>query len=297
VSSHPIGNRGIDHLVLCVRDLDAAQRLYQSLGFTTTPPARHPFGTGNSLVQLQGNFLELLAIVEPDKIKPPAPGYFGFADFCREFLRTREGLAMLVFESDDARRDQAEFAGKNLQTYQPFDFSRQATLPDGSQVTVAFSLAFVTDPRLSQAAFFVCQQHAPEYFWKTEYQSHANGAQRVDEIIMVASQPLELTELFAGLQGAEQVHHEAGRLTVTTARGRISVLDRSGFAERFPMGDIENAPDTPYFAGFGVTVADIGRTRRLLTENNVTFYQRGEDRVQITPAVAGGVFIEFRGGG
>lgn len=34
--------RGIDHLVLCVRDLEAARRRYADLGFTTTPPARHP---------------------------------------------------------------------------------------------------------------------------------------------------------------------------------------------------------------------------------------------------------------
>ena len=50
-------NRAIDHLVLCVRDLEAARAIYRRLGFTLTPPARHPWGTGNSLVQLQGNFL------------------------------------------------------------------------------------------------------------------------------------------------------------------------------------------------------------------------------------------------
>ena len=44
---------GIDHLVLCVRDLERARDLYRRLGFTLTPPARHPFGTGNSLVQFE----------------------------------------------------------------------------------------------------------------------------------------------------------------------------------------------------------------------------------------------------
>jgi hypothetical protein len=77
--------RGIDHLVLCLSDLEQARRTYQALGFTTTPPALHPFGTGNSLVQLQGNFLELLAIDEPQKIRPAAPGYFSFATFCQQF--------------------------------------------------------------------------------------------------------------------------------------------------------------------------------------------------------------------
>jgi hypothetical protein len=60
--------RGIDHLVLCVRSLEAAHETYTRLGFTLTPPAQHPWGTANRLVQLQGNFLELLAIADPKKI-------------------------------------------------------------------------------------------------------------------------------------------------------------------------------------------------------------------------------------
>ena len=39
-------------------------------------------------------------------------------------------MSMLVFASTDARRDQAEFAVRGLDTYAPFDFSRKAKLPD-----------------------------------------------------------------------------------------------------------------------------------------------------------------------
>ena len=56
--------RGIDHLVIAVRDLDAARATYQRLGFTLTPEARHPFGTKNALVQLNGAFLELVAMAD-----------------------------------------------------------------------------------------------------------------------------------------------------------------------------------------------------------------------------------------
>ena len=128
--------RPIDHLVLCVRDLDAARRVYERLGFTLTPKALHPFGTANSLVQLRGNFLELLAVADRSLIKPVGEGEFGFAAFNERFLAAREGMSMLVFASDDARRDQQEFAASGLDTYAPFDFSRQAVLPDGSAVTV-----------------------------------------------------------------------------------------------------------------------------------------------------------------
>ena len=67
-------NRGIDHLVLGVHALHKARDTYARLGFTTTPRAIHPFGTGNSLVQLQGNFLELLTVVDESKFAAPAAG-------------------------------------------------------------------------------------------------------------------------------------------------------------------------------------------------------------------------------
>ena len=284
--------RGIDHLVLCVHDLEAARRLYDRLGFTTTPPALHPFGTGNSLVQLQGNFIELLSVVAPDKIPPMAPGQFSFGAFNRDFLARRQGMSMLVFQSDDARRDQREFAEKGLTTYAPFDFSRKATLPDGSAVTVGFSLAFVTDPRMPEAAFFVCQQHAPEHFWKPEYQQHPNGARAVTDVIMVAESPASFANLFEGLQGAQSVSVGQGGLGVATALGRITLLDRAGFAARFPAVPGPELADTPHFAGYRIAVADLGRTQAVLRDASLRF-RREDDRIWIPPAEALGTVVEF----
>src|SRR5579871_508054 len=215
-------NRAIDHLVLAVNDLDAARDAYRRMGFTLTPPAQHPWGTANSLVQLQGNFLELLAIAEPAKIPAPAPGHFSFGAFSEAFLKRHQGLSMLVFQSGDARRDQDEFSARGLQTYEPFDFSRQARLPDGSLKTVAFSLAFVTEPRMPDAAVFTCQQHAPEFFWKPEYQRHANGARDVVEVVMHANDPAGFAEFFGKLVEPDAVSRSEGALRVSLGEGALS---------------------------------------------------------------------------
>jgi len=91
--------RGIDHLVLTVRDLEASRATYHRLGFELTPEARHPFGTKNSLVQLEGSFLELLAIADPAAIPEPTKTFFSFAAFNRSLLERREGLSMLALKS------------------------------------------------------------------------------------------------------------------------------------------------------------------------------------------------------
>jgi hypothetical protein len=283
--------RPIDHLVLCVRDLDAARGVYERLGFTLTPKALHPFGTANSLVQLQGNFLELLAVADRNLIKPAGASAFAFAAFNERFLAAREGMSMLVFASNDAKRDQREFAAAGLNTYAPFDFSRQAVLPDGSVVTVGFSLAFVTETRMPDAAFFVCQQHAPQYFWKPEYQTHRNGALAVEEVVMVASEPAAFATFFAKLQPGGAIDRSGTGLTVATARGAVIVLDPAAFAVRFPASG-PAVPGMPHFAAYRLGVRDLAATEALLRANGVAVHRQGT-AIQLGPAETFGVILEF----
>lgn len=284
--------RGIDHLVLAVRDLESARRTYMRLGFTLTPRAEHPFGTGNSLVQLQGNFLELLTVVDPAKIKPASDDTFSFGGFNQDFLRRREGLSMLVFESADAEADRASFAAAGLRGYQPFRFERKARLPDGGEATVAFSLAFASDPRIPEAAFFVCQQHAPQYFWKPEYQLHANGALAVTEVVMAADTPPALADFYAGLQESQAVTVQDGGLDVATARGRITVLPPDAAGERFPGLPLPGAPDSPHFVGYRIGVRDLDTLRLRFDASDVEYRPVGR-AIQLAPDIGYGSYIEF----
>lgn len=285
-------NRAIDHLVLAVNDLRAAREAYRRMGFTLTPPAQHPWGTANSLVQLQGNFLELLAVAEPGKIGAAEPGHFSFGAFNQAFLKRRQGLSMLVFQSADARRDQAEFKARGLETYEPFGFSRQATLPDGSLKTVAFSLAFVTEPRMPDAAFFTCQQHAPEFFWKPEYQRHANGASAVVEVVMLANDPGAFGEFFGTLVEPAAVARAEGALRVKLGDGALSLLDATRLAQRFPGTRLRDVLRKPHFAGYSITVGDLAVAESLLKRNEVP-YARTRDRLQIAAEHGFGTVIEF----
>src|ERR1700690_588045 len=225
--------RKFDHLVLCAADLEQAQKFYRSIGFTLTPRALHPFGTSNSLVQLQGNFLELLSIADPALIPKPEPGKFSFAVFNQAFLRKREGFSMLVLAASDAAADAAEFKACGLQAYDVFNFGRQAMLPDGSKARVDFSLAFVTEPSMPEVGFFTCQQHAPQYFWRPEYQRHANGAVRLVEVVMSASRPGDHRSFFERLVKAPARISPSG-IALGDAGEQLTMLDHGALAARFP---------------------------------------------------------------
>lgn len=224
--------RPIDHLVVAVRDLNEAARRYEALGFTLTPRAAHNdrMGTSNRLAQFSGhNFIELLEVDRPDTLDEHAPDErpprFSFGAHNREFLRARSGLSMLVFASNDAHADAGRFEQAGLQTYAPYDFERQAALPDGSEVTVGFSLAFATSPRMPQIAFFVCENRSPELFWKPGFQSHENGAQGITAVYLCAREPEIHGEFLGGLFGGS-VQRTGGGISVSCGpRQTLRVLN------------------------------------------------------------------------
>jgi catechol 2,3-dioxygenase-like lactoylglutathione lyase family enzyme len=282
------GGRGIDHLVLAVRDLDAAAAAYQRLGFTVTPPAVHPFGTGNRLVQLDGNFVELLGLVEPAKIVPPTPTSFSFSDFNARFLERRQGLSMVVLDSADARHDHAAFGAAGLRTFEPVDFARDARQPDGRVATVAFSVCFVLDEAHPELPMFVCQQHYPENFWRADYQRHANGAMRIVEVTVAVERPAGLAPFYGKLFGADAVSRQDDGLVVATTRGIIRVLSPDRLAARYP----DPAAEVPCYAGYRVAVAELGAAAALLRDRGVPFVD-ADAALGIGPAAAGGTVLEL----
>jgi catechol 2,3-dioxygenase-like lactoylglutathione lyase family enzyme len=204
-----MSGRAIDHVVLAVRDLDRAAATYGGLGFTLTPRAMHEdrMGTSNRLAQFQGrNFIELLEVDRPDRLQPHDldgnPPFFSFGDHNRLALKEREGPSMLVFASNDARADLIRFQAAGLHAA-AFDFERQAVLPDGSKVTVSFSLAFAWSPDMSKVGFFSCQNRAQQYFWKPQYQAHANGARSIASVYLASPEPERDARFIGNMFGGE----------------------------------------------------------------------------------------------
>ena len=282
--------RGIDHIVLCVENLELCAAFYRRLGFTTTPRARHPWGTDNCLIQLAGSFIELLTVSRPSLISAADPKTFSFGAFNQKFLARREGMSMLVFESSDAEADREEFIARGLPPWDNFYFERKAKLPDGSQVPVAFSLAFATDPRMPEAVFFCCQQHAPQYFWKAEYQSHANDADKILEVIMVAESPETYSEFFSKLQNPDCVVIDGSGLTIRTPRGTIRVLTPTEAGKQYGMLDL---PESPHFIGYALQAGNLDLVAENLRRNSIP-HEKSNQMIRVHPKDAFGVMIEFR---
>jgi hypothetical protein len=249
--------KAINHLVLAGHDLDAMRAHYAALGFTVTPRGQHPFGTGNSVIALRGSFLELLAVTMPQDVPEHRPTHFSFAAFNRDYLIRHDGFSMLVLDSADARADVAAWRAAGLQTYAPFDFSRPAKLPDGQEITLGFSLAFVSHLAAPWLGLFACQANRPDYFEQPRYLQHANGATGLQDVWIVGETAPELAAFFATVTGAKTVADNSGA-TLQTPTGTIVLARAAAFENAF--GVMAPHPDDgPHLAGFTIACQTVGK--------------------------------------
>ncbi|MBL8575866.1 MAG: VOC family protein [Mesorhizobium sp.] len=243
--------KGIDHLVLAGHDLDAMRDLYAWLGFTLAPRAQHPFGTGNTAIQLHGSYLELLSVTKPQDVIEPAQGQFSFSAFNRDYLARHEGFSMLVLGTGDAAAEIETWRAAGLQTYAPFDFSRMATFPDGEEKRIGFSLAYTSTPAAPWLGHFACQHHAPEYFAQPQFLTHANRAHAIRDVWITGEGALGMIDHMRIFIGADGVAQAPGRYVFDTPRGRIVLADADSFRQAFGVAPL-HPNDGPHLGGFTV---------------------------------------------
>lgn len=281
--------RGLDHVVHVVRDLDAAGAFYERLGFIVGARNRHPWGTHNRIVQLPGFFIEILTVAERDKIVAHGPHTFSFGAFQRDFLARCEGLSMILLEGRDGAGDAAAFRAAGLGAFTPFDFSREARRPDGSAVTLAFSLAFARDPKAPEIGFATCHHRHPDAFWNPAFQAHANTVTAVAGVVMVADNPADHHIFLSALTGQRDLRASSSGISVATPRGDIQVLDPVAFARHFAVP----APDISHgarLAALRLVVRDMVAARSCLQAGGIAAADR-MGRVVIGPQAALGAAL------
>jgi len=267
--------KGINHLVLTGHDLEALRSKYQALGFTVTPRGQHPFGTGNSIIQLPGTYLELLSVTVPQDVPEHSPGQFSFAAFNRDYLARHEGFSMMALDTPDARADIQSWRAAGLQTYEPYDFSRIALMPDGAEVKVGFSLAFVSHPAAPWFGIFACQHYMPEYYEQPRYLDHSNGALNVRDVWVVGDTAQSLADFIGTISGATGVREGDDRTVFQTRTGAIVLARPKAFETTFGVSP-PNLGDGPHLAGFTVGCRSLERAASI-------GLARTEDSYVLTP--------------
>jgi catechol 2,3-dioxygenase-like lactoylglutathione lyase family enzyme len=210
--------RGIDHVVVLVRDLDAARDAYERLGFAPTPRGFHSIGTQNHCLMFGTDYLELLSVITPH----PVTEYFS------SFIAKGDGAGGIAFASDDADAAHAGFVAAGIAADPPVNFSRPVDLPEG-RIDARFRVVQLPADATPGCRTFVCQHFTPHAVWRPEYQRHPNGVMGIRRIVIGAPDPAAAAASYARVAGGQpDVAGEALELRVGDAAFRF---ERSEAAE------------------------------------------------------------------
>ncbi|HVT54039.1 MAG TPA: VOC family protein [Dongiaceae bacterium] len=273
---------GIDHTLVGVKDLEAARRVWQTLGFTVTPRGRHiGWGTGNYCIMFESGYIELLGVVQPNE----------FLNGLDVFLKSREGLMGLAFGTDNAKGLQAALQDSGIASDGPKDLKRKLELPEGEALP-AFSLLFPDTKALPDLKAFVTQHLTPDIIRRQEWLRHANRARRLISVTVVAADPAKTALGYVPVFGPDRIKVSDAMTVVETGAGAIRFVSPGGLRMLYdallPLPDF--AP--PWIAAMKIEVADKNRCRDFLKDRSVPVEKTGKGCL-IPPEVANGCILEF----
>ncbi len=280
----PAGILGVDHPVIAVENMDAAEITYRNLGFTIPPRGSHmEWGTGNWCIMFADDYLELRGIADASR----------YTHHLDEFLAERgEGLMGLAFATADAERSYKTALESGLKPVALKDLTRRFHLDTGDAFP-KFRIVYLSEsnaPGLLTSV--ICGHMTPEIIRRKEWLAHPNAVVGVSSITVVVADPMECRGAYEKLFGADKVGEADDALYVDFPRGaRLEILSPKAAAKRgvaLPNGKL------PYLPAMSLSVADIAQTKTILATNGVAF-ETADDGAAITvaPDFTCGVIVTF----
>jgi catechol 2,3-dioxygenase-like lactoylglutathione lyase family enzyme len=269
--------RGIDHVVVLVRDLDKAQQAYARMGFTLTPRGLHTLGSQNHCLMFGGDYVELLAVPRPH----PAMQYY------TDFLAKGEGLGAIALATDDAHRLHSSLAADGIVADAPLDFSR----PVEGLGDARFRIVQLPPDASPGCRMFACQHFTRALVWRAEYQRHPNGATEIAAVAVVAEDAEAAAASYARLLAAKPQKIEEG-LLVQTGSAPIALASRWKLGHRLHGVGLPLRP-RPLVAALFIRVADRAQTAAVLRRNGLDPVALADGAFAVSAQDAHGVAVVF----
>ena len=275
---------GIDHAVVMVKDLDKAAETWKQLGFTMSPRGTHSahMGSGNYTIMLDPDYMELLGVLNPTDHNAPA----------RAFLDKRgEGIERIAFTAVDSTAGAEEIRARGYPPIGPIDFERPVTMPDGSLSAAKFRVfQWPVAEAPGGVRIFACQHKTRDTVWIPELMRHANGAQRLEQVLIVTPDPAADAGHLTRMIDREARSDNDGALIVPSGgdRANFVFLTRDQLARRYPGVSLAGLPDR---GGAGLVLAsdDLAATATAL--GPAAIHSGGS--VCVPPSQATGTLLAF----
>jgi hypothetical protein len=275
---------GIDHAVVVVRDLDKAAENWKRLGFTVSPRGKHSakMGSGNYTIMLDPDYMELLGVLVETEHNAPT----------RAFLEQRgEGIERIAFTAVDSAAGAAEIRAHGYEPVGPIDFERPVTMPGGSLSAAKFA---VFQWPIAEAPgglrIFACQHKTRETVWIPELMTHANGAKRLRQVLVVSPEPAKDAAHLARMIDREVKAEPDGAVAVPSGSDRADFifLTKDQLGRRYPEVSLAGLPERGG-AGLVLLTSDLAAAEKAVGRSAI----RSGDAICVAPAAANGTLLVF----
>ena len=273
--------KGLDHVVVMVDGIDAAEAAYRRLGFQVQPRGFHKkLGTANHLMIFDKDYFEILGIVEDTEFNAER----------RDWLKGGGGLANVALATDGADLAFDAFKQAGLQPDAPLFFDRAVEVA-GKTEHAKFRTVRIPKTRMPVVGFFVCEHLTPEFVYRGEWAKHPNGARGILGVTIIAEQPekwaFELEKYF----GAGSTKLDGDGLVANTGTQPIRYLTRKDYMARYSGVTPVRAGDHP--ALLTVRVNSLVACEALLARNGVKTVKPDAGRLIVPPSEAAHLTLEF----
>jgi hypothetical protein len=278
----------LDHIIVNIRrDMAAAHEIARRLGFCLTPLGRHTLGTVNRLAMFGTDYLELLGAPPEDAARTDVPDW-------------PEGLAGLVFATNDADAAHAALAAAGAPVLPPLAFSRPVALSEGTR-EAAFRTVRIERAASPAGRMFFCGHLTRDVVWRDAWRRHPNGVLGIAELVIAARDPGVYARLFASLFGEAAVQRSAdGGVRLPAGLAHVSVVTPTALRARFGKAAPDGGGRDAWMAAAVFRVADAARAEAALRAGTVRFARDTAGAILVGPDQALGaamVFAEGRSGG
>jgi catechol 2,3-dioxygenase-like lactoylglutathione lyase family enzyme len=273
--------KGLDHVVVMVDGIDAAQRAYERLGFKVQPRGFHKkLGTANHLMIFDRDYFEILGIVEDTPFNAER----------REWLKGGGGLANVALATDSADLAFEVLKAAGLNPEAPLAFDRAVEV-SGKTEHAAFRTVRIPKTNMPVVGFFVCEHVTPQFVYRAEWARHPNGARGIAGVTVIAVRPSRCIAELEKYFGPGSTRRDGEGFLVDTGTQPIRYLTPSDYQARYPGITPVRPGDHP--ALLSVRVESLAACEALLRKNGVQVLKPDAARLLVPPSEAAHLTLEF----
>ena len=190
----------------------------------------------------------------------------------------------------DSAEGAEEIRARGYPPVGPTDFERPVTLPNGTISAAKFrTFQWPTAEAPGGVRIFACQHKTRETVWIPELMTHANGAKRLKQVLIVSPDPATDAAHLSKMIDIAVRNDADGAIAMPSGGDRADFvfLTRDQLGKRYPGVSLDGLSDR---GGAGLVIAaDLAATEKALGATGV----KGGNGITVPPASANGTLLAF----